>query len=288
MRAERTKSLKRCGSSGRGLRSLAVLLTVAVLVVCGEARSALEEEELWRTGRKDVAAGKFADAGEKFGKLLQRYPDELDLLQMAGLTALRRGDTEAAWTHVNKAVALAPDNTEALTLLGWLHLEEAGDIEAALATYRKVVALKPGSYKAHNNLGVALKRKGDLEPAVRSFSRALELNPDFAQAAGNRGWAYVEQGNWRAAQADFEKTLALRPEDEGALYGLARVRKELRDYSGAQEALAGLSRQSGNFVYWLEWATVGLIRYYWVFLLLVLGMFFYFRYKARKRVKVDG
>ena len=203
---------------------------------------------------------------------------------MAGLTALRRGDTEAAWTHVRQGRGtLAPDNTEALTLLGWLHLEEAGDIEAALATYRKVVALKPGSYKAHNNLGVALKRKGDLEPAVRSFSRALELNPDFAQAAGNRGWAYVEQGNWRAAQADFEKTLALQPEDEGALYGLARVRKELRDYSGAQEALAGLSRQSGNFVYWLEWATVGLIRYYWVFLLLVLGMFFYFRYKARKK-----
>ena len=135
---------------------------------------------------------------------------------------------------------------------------------------------------------MALKRKGDLEGAVGSFSRALELKADFAQAASNRGWAQLEQGNWRAAQADFEKSLALRPEDEGALYGLARVRKELRDYSGAQQALARLSRQSGNFVYWLEWATVGIVRYYWVFLLLALGLFFHFRYKARRRVKVDG
>ena len=90
------------------------------------------------------------------------------------------------------------------------------------------------------------------------------------------------------AQPDFEKTLALQPGDEGALYGLARVRKELRDYSGAQDALAQLSDRSGNFVYWLEWGMIGLIRYYWVFLLLALGLFFYFRFKARKRVNADG
>lgn len=246
------------------------------------------DEELWRSGRQDLAAGKFADAGEKFEKLLEQYPEEPQLLQVAGLAALRLRDTETALTHVRKAVALAPDDTEALTLLGWLNLEVAGDVEAAVASYRKVAALKPEVPEVHNNLGVALKRKGDLEEAVGSFSRALELKADFAQAASNRGWVHLEQGNWRAAQADFEKSLSLRPEDEGALYGLARVRKELRDYSGAQEALARLSRQSGNFVYWLEWATVGVVRYYWVFLLLALGLFFHFRYKARRRVKVDG
>ena len=265
-----------------------MLIAVAVLGIGGEARSALVDEELWRDGRKDLAAGKFADAGEKFDKLLKQYPDEPQLLQVAGLAALRLRDTETALILVRKAVALAPNDTEALTLLGWLDLEVAGDVEAAVASYRKVAALKPGVPEVHNNLGVALKRKGDLEGAVGSFSRALELKADFAQAASNRGWAYLEHGKWRAAQADFEKSLAMRPEDEGALYGLARVRKELRDYSGAQEALARLSRQSGNFVYWLEWATVGVVRYYWVFLLLALGLFFHFRYKARSRVKVDG
>ncbi len=288
MRAGRTKSLKRCGSRGRGLRFLAVLIAVAVVGVVGETRSALVDEERWRAGRKDLAAGRVADAWEKFEKLLKQYPEEPQLLQVAGLAALKRGDTEAALTHVRKAVALAPDDAEALTLLGWLDLEVAGDVETAIASYRKVAALKPEVPEVHNNLGVALKRKGELDEAVGSFGRALELDPDFVQAASNRGWAYVEQSNWQAAGADFEKTLALRPEDEGALYGLARVRKELRDYSGAQEALARLSHRSQNFVYWLEWAMIGLIRYYWVFLLLALGLFFYFRYRARTRVKVDG
>lgn len=288
MRAERTRYLTRCGSRCRGPRSLAVLIAVAVLSIGGETRAALVDEELWRTAREDMVAGNFADAGEKFDRLLKQYPDEPQLLQVAGLAALRLRDTETALTLVRKAVALAPDDTEALTLLGWLDLEVAGDVEAAVASYRKVAALKPQVPEVHDNLGVALKRKGDLEGAVGSFSRALELKADFAQAASNRGWVYLEQGNLRAAQADFEKSLALRPEYEGALYGLARVRKQLREYSGAQDALARLSRKSGNFVYWLEWATVGIIRYYWVFLLLALGLFFHFRYKARRRVKVDG
>lgn len=279
MRAGRTKSLTTCGSRLRGFRSLAVVIAVAVLSLFAEARSALVDEELWRTGRGDLAAGRIEEAWEKFEKLLAQYPEEPQLLQVAGLAALKRGNGEAALTHVRKAVTLAPDDAEALTLLGWLDLEVAGDVDAAIASYRKVVALKPQVPEVHNNLGVALKRKGELEAAVESFSRALELNPDFAQASGNRGWAYVEQGNWQAAGADFEKSLALHSEDEGALYGLARVRKELRDYSGAQEALARLSHRSRNFVYWLEWAMIGLIRYYWVFLLLALGLFFYFRFK---------
>ena len=288
MRAERTKSLTRCGSRCRGLGSLVVLVLVAALSIHGEARSALVDEDSWREARRELAGGKLADAWDKLQKLLERYPEEPQLLQVVGLAALKRGDREAALAHVRKAVALAPDDAEALTLLGWLDMEVAGDVETAIDSYRKAAALKPDVPEVHNNLGVALKRKGDLEPAVGSFSRALELNPDFAQAASNRGWAYVDQGKWREAGADFEKSLALQPNDEAALYGLARVRKELRDYSGAQEALTQLSGQSGNFVYWLEWAVVGLVRYYWVFLLLVLGLFFYFRYKARRRVKVDG
>ena len=287
MRAERTKSLTRCGSRGRGLRSLAVLIAVAVLSIYAEARTALVDEELWRTGKKDLAAGRLTEAWEKFDKLLKQYPEEPRLQQVTGLAALKRGDREAALAHVRKAVALAPDDAEALTLLAWLDMEVAGEVDTAIASYRKVATLKPEIPEVHNNLGVALKRNGDLEQAVGSFSRALELNPDFAQAASNRGWAYVDQGNWQAAKTDFERSLALRPEDDGALYGLARVRKELRDYSGAQDALARLSGRSQNFVYWLEWAMIGVIRYYWVFLLLTLGLFFYFRYRART-VKVDG
>lgn len=263
------------------------MVLLAGLSVHGQA--ALVDEELWRTGRQDLAAGRVDDAWGKFEELRERYPEESQLLLVLGLAAFKKGDREAAVAHVRESVALAPDDTEALTFLGWLDLEVTGDVAAAVASYRRVVELRPELAEAHDNLGVAVRRKGDLEQAVESFSRALEADPDFAQAASNRGWTYVEQGDWQAAKDDFERSLGLDPDDEGALHGLARVRRELRDYSGAQDALARLRHQSpNNFIYWLEWARVGLIRYYWVFLLLALGLFFYFRYKARARVTLDG
>ena len=288
MRGERTKSPTACGSRRRGLRFSVVPAVVLFAGLSVHGQAALVDEELWRTGRQDLAAGRVADAWEKFEKLRERYPEESQLLLVLGLAAFKKGDREAAVAHVRKSVALAPDDTEALTFLGWLDLEVTGDVAAAVASYRRVVDLRPELAEAHNNLGVAVKRKGDLEQAVESFSRALEANPDFAQAASNRGWTYVEQGDWQAAKDDFEKSLGIDPDDEGALHGLARVSRELRDYSGAQDALARLGHRSPNFIYWLEWARVGLIRYYWVFLLLALGLFFYFRYKARARVSLDG
>ncbi len=256
-----------------------VLATVVLSGLSVHGEAALVDEELWRTGRQDLAAGRVADARGKLEKLLEEYPQEPQLHLVLGMAAFKGGDTETAVARVRRSVALAPDDAEALTFLGWLDLEVTGDVAAAIASYRRVVELKPEVAEAHNNLGVAVKRTGDLEQAIESFSRALEADPGFAQAASNRGWTYVEQGNWQAARDDFERSLAVDPEDDGALHGLARVRRELRDYSGAQDALARLGHRSPNFIYWLEWARVGLIRYYWVFLLLALGLFFYFRYK---------
>jgi hypothetical protein len=59
--------------------------------------------------------------------------------------------------------------------------------------------------------------------------------------------------------------------------------REIRDYAGAQKALSSLIAQSPNFVYWLEWGRVELIRYYWVLLLVAAGIFLHGRYRTLKR-----
>jgi len=262
----------------------AAVLTFAFycFIVHGPSKAALEDEELWQQGQSELAAGKLDQARGHFAKLLDKYPAESRLHLVLGLSALQTRDIRAAESHVSKAVELAPQDSEALTLQGWLELEVKGDPEKAIEAYERVVVLKPGIAEAHNNLGVALQRKGDLDRAVESFSRALELKTDYVQAHSNRGWALANQGNWEAAAKDFEKSLELDPKDQGALYGLARVRKSKRDYAGAQDALARLGHESPNFVYWLEWATIGAVRYYWVFLLVAIGLLLYFRYQRRR------
>ena len=104
-----------------------------------------------------------------------------------------------------------------------------------------------------------------------SLNKALELKPGFASALTTRGGIFAEQYKWTEARRDFEAALKLNPNDDGALYGLSQSLREARDYGGAQRALSELIARSPNFVYWLEWGRIGLIRYWWALLLIAVG-----------------
>jgi Tfp pilus assembly protein PilF len=167
-------------------------------------------------------------------------------------------------------------------------LEVHRDYAAAVEEYSRVVQLRPRLPEAHNNLGVALRRKGELERAVHSFSQALSLRPNYTEALSNQGWVHIQQGRWREARAEFEAALKIDARHEGALHGLAQVLRESRDYASAQELLRKLTAQSPNFVYWLERGELQLIRYYWV-LILIAGVFFLKgRYRRNSGRASDG
>jgi Flp pilus assembly protein TadD len=254
------------------------LALLAVLVGIGfsfaaDSSSPLVNEKRWEEARKALADGKAAEAKATFEQLVEQYPKDADLRLFLGITLLRLREPQAAEAAVKKALAIDPDHAEARTLLGWIDSEIHGDFDAAIEEYTKVVGLRPNSPEAYNNLGVAEKRKGDLKRAAESFNKALELKPDYSAAVSNRGWVFAEQNQWSDARRDFERALTINPGDDGALYGLSQVLREERDYAGAQQALSQLISRSPNFVYWLEWGRIGLIRYWWILLLTAIMLF---------------
>lgn len=263
--------------------SLAWVLGIAFSLAYGQGVSWLREESQWEQAKKYLAEGKPREAKELFEELVKKYPKEPDLHLFLGLASLRLRDPQAAESHIRRVLGLAPDHVEARTLLGWLKMEVQGDYASAIEEYSRVVRLRPDFPEAHNNLGVAFRKKGDLEKALESFSRALELRGDYSEARSNRGWVYAEQGKWREARTDFEQALKVNPQDEGALYGLSRVLREARDYAGAQVLLRRLIGQSPNFVYWLEWGQLQLVRYYWVLLLVAAAYFMRAQYRKVRR-----
>jgi len=265
---------------------LAGLLGIGFSLAHGQVASLLSKEGQWQQGKKYLSEGKAKEAKGAFEDLLKRFPKEPDLYVLLGISSLRLRDAQAAEIYIRQALALAPDHAEARTLLGWIDLEVRRDYPSAVEEYARVVQLKPDLPEAYNNLGVALKKNGELEKAVANFDRALKLRRDYSEARSNRGWVYLQQKKWREARNDFEQALEVNPNDEGALYGMSQVLKEVRDYGGAQKALRSLMVQSPNFVYWLEWGQLQLVRYYWV-LLLIAGAFFlqaqYKKVKVRRR-----
>jgi tetratricopeptide (TPR) repeat protein len=247
------------------------LAVVAVLVgvslsFAAAGDSALRGNQQWEQARKDLAQGKAAEAKTEFERLLADYPNEPDLHLFLGMALLRLRDPHGAEVAARKAIALNPQHVDARTFLAWIELEVRGDVNAAINEYQKIIELHPELPDAYSNLAVAQKRKGDLDGAVLSLNRALERKPDFASALTTRGGILAEQNKWPEARRDFDAALKLDPRDDGALYGVAQALRESRDYAGAQQAMSRLIARSPNFVYWLEWGRIGLIRYWWVLL----------------------
>lgn len=273
------------------LRGWLAVLAVLLGINCAFAAdisSRLEGDPRWQEARKRLADGKAGEAKSLFEELLKQYPGQADLYLFLGITQLRLRNPDAAVVAVKRAIDANPNHVEARTLLGWIALEVRGDFDAAIAQYQKVIELHPELAQAYSNLAAAQKRKGDLAAAIANLDKALERKADFASALTTRGGIFAEQDKWGEARRDFEQALKLNPADDGALYGLAQALREARDYAGAQEALGALIARSPNFVYWLEWGRIGLIRFWWVWLAVAVGLFLRGRFMRKGRAQANG
>jgi tetratricopeptide (TPR) repeat protein len=266
----------------RGWLAVLAVLAGVSLSFAADSTSPLLKEKQWEEARTALAEGKAAEAKAALEPLLAKYPEEPDLPYALALVALRLRDPDAAERSIRQTLALDPNHVQAWTLLGWIELEIHGNPDAAIKDYSKVIELRPNSPDAQLNLGAAYKKKGELTNALNAYDQALKIRPDYVVALSNRGWVFVEQQKWAEARKDFENALKINPADEGALQGLAEVLEKTRDYAGAQTALNNLMTRSPNFVYWLEWGRIGLIRYWWVWLLTAVAFYLKGRfYKTR-------
>ncbi|MBF8254626.1 MAG: Tetratricopeptide repeat protein [Deltaproteobacteria bacterium] len=248
----------------------------------------LQNDRRWEEARKYLADGKPGEAKALFEDLLKQYPTEADVHLFLGITQLRLRNPEGAASAIKRALDENPSHADARTLLGWIELEVRGDIDAAIKEYQKVIELRPELAEAYSNLAAAQRKKGEFDRALENLNEALKRKPDFAAALTTRGGIFAEQNKWAEARRDFEQALKINPADDGALYGLAQVLGEARDYAGAQKALRELIARSPNFVYWLEWGRIGLIRYWLVWLSVAIGFFLKGRFMQKARTEAHG
>ena len=122
------------------------------------------------------ARGEYQQALALYQGLLTAHPDELLLLERAGISALRLG-------RIAEATALL-DRATRSTDAGW---------------------------RAWNARGVAADRQGRWDEAEAAYVHAMALEPKRAEIANNRGWSYMLQGRWAEALAAFERAAAIDP-----------------------------------------------------------------------------
>jgi tetratricopeptide (TPR) repeat protein len=96
---------------------------------------------------------------------------------------------------------------------GWLILtwQQVTYWKDSESLFRHALAVTTGNYVAHNNYGLALRRKGRTEDAISHFRAALQIRPEDVEAHTNLGEALLAEGRDGEALPELLEALRLNP-----------------------------------------------------------------------------
>jgi len=207
---------------------------------------------LFQMAFADHQSGRFEQAGEGYGKVLQLDPDHFEALLNLGLIFNQFANHNDAMKIFHRAVALKPRHADAHYNLG-NSLLASGDHEAAVPCFEKAIELNPQLVRAHFDLGFVLSESGRLEGAADAFRKVISLQPDIAEA--HRHLAGISthddyDDDIKAMEALYSSPGITEPQRLGFAFGLAKAFEDIGEYQKAFIHLAEGNRlRRKNYAY---------------------------------------
>jgi tetratricopeptide (TPR) repeat protein len=162
-----------------------------------------------------------------------------DPVLLDALAHHQRGDVRTAEMLYARVLAGAPDDVNALHLLGRLRHDDGRPAEAVPPLERAAVLVGDGAAAGHaplfSILGNALRATGRLDEARAAYERAVVLDPALAEPQAGLGLTLLLTGFPAAAAAAYETALRLCPDDPDILNNLAHA------YAGAGRMEDGIT-----------------------------------------------
>lgn len=168
-------------------------------------------QSVLREGLALHKAGKLAEAGERYQKVLAADPSCADALHYFGLLEAKLRRKESALDYLLRATALAPQRPEFYNNFGTV-LADFGRHEDALELFDEAVRLRPHYAEAFENRGRALQTLGRAAEAAESWKQSVALRPTNADAHGGLGFSLLRAGNAAAAVEHLREALRLHPQ----------------------------------------------------------------------------
>jgi tetratricopeptide (TPR) repeat protein len=175
-----------------------------------------------------LLAGQPARAAEVLAETLRRFPRNPELAGLLGELAFERGDLGAAESSFRQVLRWDADDVEARIYLGTILADTKREAEA-VEHLERAVALAPENFLPHYSLGALHAAAGRGEEARDHLRRALERE-ELPQAYFLLGMVELDAGRSGAAVAAFERAVELDDEFEDAIYylGLAYLERRWR------------------------------------------------------------
>ncbi|KQV79508.1 hypothetical protein ASD15_19500 [Massilia sp. Root351] len=161
-------------------------------------------------------AGRSGDAYAVLEDGVLRYPNSPDLLYDFALAAEKLGKMELMETSLRKVMEIAPDNHHAYNALGYSLADRNLRLEEAYTLVEKAMQMAPNDPFIMDSMGWVQFRLGRLKEAEALLRQAYTLrnDPEIAVHLGEVLWAQGDQGGaqklWREARAKDPQNDALK------------------------------------------------------------------------------
>jgi tetratricopeptide (TPR) repeat protein len=118
---------------------------------------------------------------------VRQFPDSASPMSSLAALHIRRGNTAAAWTIIDRFARAHPERPAALYAVGRAAAETGEQLDRGAAALTRYVATRPGPADpplaaAHWRLGVIQERQGRRDAARAEYTTALRLDPKHEQA----------------------------------------------------------------------------------------------------------
>ena len=157
-----------------------------------------------------IAAGRLDQAKMMLGNAVAAGAKGEPVDRLLADLAYARGENEAAWNLYRALLVANPDEVLLLERAGIAALR-LGRVADATALLDRATRSTSAGWRVWNARGVAADRQGRWDEADAAYARAATLDPTRAEVANNRGWSQMLRGHWAEALAAFEQAAAIDP-----------------------------------------------------------------------------
>ena len=204
----------------------------------------MNEKAFIETGVQQMQAGKPEAAEKAFQDALALSPDNPDALHLLGLSRHLAGNSSDAIPPIREAIALHPENPFFRNSLGQAH-QALEQFEKALDCFSKATAFKPDFPEALFSMAVCQQKLGQRQDAAKSYRQAIALKPGFPQALCNLGNVLKELGQLEDAIASYNQFIASAP-DMVQAETYVSLGDALKDLGRAEEAIESYQTAIGK------------------------------------------
>ncbi|MGQ9674423.1 MAG: tetratricopeptide repeat protein, partial [Chloroflexota bacterium] len=167
-------------------------------------------------------AGELERALECWNTVLAAAPDEADVLYNTGRLELMAGYAESARLHLERAVALDPQNYIAHAFLG-LALRSAGDTTGAIEHLEMAALNSRSEAPIVRSLADAYFEAQRFEEAISLYRRLVETGAGEVSDLVGMAESFKGLGQPQFARECYQMALEVQPDFEPAVAGLAAL-----------------------------------------------------------------